>query len=648
MRKTKKKLFLKTKKAKNTNKNIRSGKRKKQQQKCKSRRRGGAGDNCTEDYRKQNPVQYFKNCCDEGEKPGIFSFLSSKRSKCNKIRDDYGFFTSDTLSKYPRISDYFRQKGIYNADQKLKEINKLYADKFASIADSFGLENTKEMNEFTKDAIKEQFADSLFDNIKKEIMTLDKINPFLLAKNEFTKEIPKEVEEYLRNELQEGLFEKGSEDEKLYLVSQANLLREAALKQQMKPAQTKQNNFSAVEASGVGDNFDFQGELLKFENELNNLDLTEEQRAQLLASEAQVLQDRANKFQVNTQEVPDFYYNLKMKIKALPPDKKRRVAEDLYNLEKAKLQLLESDTRYLSTIESQASIEQNAYNNKRKPNKLSPIEVSLNDELNSQLKDHGYEIIKSRGDGNCYLYSFLLADGAISLPNSNQTRQQLTERMVRSLILANLLRKELVKYINNDNLDNLQLSDEQYAATENMDIETKKKFLQKLVETSSFFFDNFSIGIMQNLLDYQSIIIERSSQIRIFPNNFRVNVEYNGRPTIGYVRKVAANDDDTYSVELENKVTLRNITPEQLRFWNMPQYVVSCQAAYNESNPNKYIIFLRVGNNHFDLITYRKSRIFTFETLPLSMKSLIKHSCSRVEDSFFNYIPKFREYFARS
>lgn len=488
----------------------------------------------------------------------------------------------------------------------------------------------------------------------------DSIYPFLLTENPFDKfvDIPQDVIDFIRSNLKTNLdketFEyfKNNQD---YFITEANRLRNKAFETQVDETKIKKSNnlpvLSAFEdmqnklktigllnrfstpsvPASVSSNMASAAAAL---NKEEVIDLTE------IADNSAILPRDA----ITMQDVPLFYLNYKMKIPSLSEEKKRDVALDLMKVARQKLQLQRSDEKYLETLRDSTKNEAQSYSNKRtildeNNNKKSE---SIDESLQIQLGDNEYRIITARGDGNCYLYSFLMGVGAIPLPNPNVSNRELQERLIKSLLYAQLIRNEIVKHINNENIEIIE-GDEEFFNKPSL--QAKKNYIM----TSSFFMEGETIRIMQDLFDYQSIIFSRTAGKVDVPYNHVVNAKrHEGAPLekAKIFIKDGRGENAVYGILFEDNYLIENVNAKTLKIWNPPEFQVNCHMPYNSKNPDKYIIFLRSGA-HYDLIVYNNRKSFTFESLPYSMKQFIKRNCANKGGGTFGNIPVFREYFSR-
>ena len=66
---------------------------------------------------------------------------------------------------------------------------------------------------------------------------------------------------------------------------------------------------------------------------------------------------------------------------------------------------------------------------------------------------------------------------------------------------------------------------------------------------------------------------------------------------------------------------------------------------YEEYNPMYYIVLAHTNNNHYELISYKEKRIFTFAELPYDMKVKVVRACIENNDnSYYAKIPDFRQF----
>jgi hypothetical protein len=206
--------------------------------------------------------------------------------------------------------------------------------------------------------------------------------------------------------------------------------------------------------------------------------------------------------------------------------------------------------------------------------------------LNNFLKSKNFRVYNVRGDGNCYVYSILLAFGLIKLKNSVdesqlrslyrdekkyalQVRAIIGKYMETNGLLSYVYKKYFLPRINGKILTSI---DPIFGYIKN-----ENDFLWYFL-TSNFFFDDVFIGLMQSVFNYQTIIITKSE------NN---------------------------------------------------KFSVSCRTPVNYEYPNNFIIVLN-SRVHYLLVTYKENKIFTFQDLPQKIKELYKSSCN----SFNEVVPR--------
>jgi hypothetical protein len=218
-------------------------------------------------------------------------------------------------------------------------------------------------------------------------------------------------------------------------------------------------------------------------------------------------------------------------------------------------------------------------------------------------------------------------------------------------LYAQLIRNEIVKYINNEHVEIIEGDEGFYSKNS---LQAKKNYIM----TSDFFMETETIRIMQDLFDYQSIIFSRTAGKVDVPHNHVVNAKRGEDEPLEKATifiKDGKGEKSVYGIGFADGYFIDNISAKTLKIWNPPEFQVNCHMPYNSKNPDKYIIFLRSGA-HYDLIVYNNRKSFTFESLPYSMKQFIKRNCADKggddkggddKGGTFGNIPVFQEYFSR-
>jgi len=70
--------------------------------------------------------------------------------------------------------------------------------------------------------------------------------------------------------------------------------------------------------------------------------------------------------------------------------------------------------------------------------------------------------------------------------------------------------------------------------------------------------------------------------------------------------------------------------------------MVSPQIEKKQSFKPKYYIILDYNGSHYKLITYKRTKIFTFDEIPVHLKKMIINKCMEKPTGIYNYIPKFK------
>jgi predicted NAD-dependent protein-ADP-ribosyltransferase YbiA (DUF1768 family) len=126
-------------------------------------------------------------------------------------------------------------------------------------------------------------------------------------------------------------------------------------------------------------------------------------------------------------------------------------------------------------------------------------------------------------------------------------------------------------------------------------VETFGQFKEK-IKTCDFWADSWAINILEKALNIKIIILSS--------NNYEVN-------------------------DLDNVLQCGDFVDEEIINKNVFQ-------------PEHYILTSYSGD-HYKLITYNESRLFTFNNLPQSIKDMIANKCMEKDNGVYNFIPEFKK-----
>ena len=76
-----------------------------------------------------------------------------------------------------------------------------------------------------------------------------------------------------------------------------------------------------------------------------------------------------------------------------------------------------------------------------------------------------------------------------------------------------------------------------------------------------------------------------------------------------------------------------------------PKQMLRCTESHTEDfDPVYYILVAYQGNRHYELVSYKDKKIFTFGELPFDIKKLIVDKCMEKSTGVYNKIPAFRQF----
>jgi len=113
--------------------------------------------------------------------------------------------------------------------------------------------------------------------------------------------------------------------------------------------------------------------------------------------------------------------------------------------------------------------------------------------------------------------------------------------------------------------------------------------LRTVIQTSSFWADTWAISTLELILNMKLIILEKSTD----PDA---------------VMKCGQKNDD--------------------------------EASYRKYHPRDYIMVQFSGNNHYELISYKKKHVFTFPEIPFDVKMLVVNRCLERTEGVYAHIPE--------
>jgi len=268
------------------------------------------------------------------------------------------------------------------------------------------------------------------------------------------------------------------------------------------------------------------------------------------------------------------------------------------------------------------------------------------------MKNIHYNFQENDGQGDCFFYTIKQAFNSIGLNvnisdlrqilseqikqsnyeeyrvlyDDNINQQQQIEQNINKLILQqnNGIKKNtkneekesiknILNYINSKKNNNINKEEEIEISNKIKDLKSEKELLNKInqykfmkninslhqlkqfIKTSNYWADEWAISTLEILLNIKIIIL----------------------------RQDAYNDDDILNV---------------LQCQNGP--IDESIDISKNFNP-KYYVILDYDGNHYQLISYKSAKIFTFKELPFGLKEIIIYNCLKNNNGIYSYIKDF-------
>lgn len=237
--------------------------------------------------------------------------------------------------------------------------------------------------------------------------------------------------------------------------------------------------------------------------------------------------------------------------------------------------------------------------------------------LQSRMKNLHYSVIPVKGDGHCFFHTLVLAFQDIGkITTVEECRQYLSERPS----IKKTYQEERQLYIGFMELKNNLLHTNEGIDQRLTDIHKLLKPPTVLSAEDRIKLEQEKQGLIahkkENVLDLQAV--DKDIQM-IVPNMEKIDTLEKYKQ---YVRteNYWANEWAIEQLENEFKVKIlifsKGTDEKKLQFTTVGTL----------QNPEYYIMDMFVHGNHYDLVEYRKRRIFTFDELPYSVKCLGIHN----------------------
>jgi hypothetical protein len=283
-----------------------------------------------------------------------------------------------------------------------------------------------------------------------------------------------------------------------------------------------------------------------------------------------------------------------------------------------------------SETEDQAKEMRNEFKNNKKENDLW---------LRKMLKNKNYEIQNISGDGNC-LYSVIKQ-------GYSQMGYQTSVDKLRKILSQEVTDKQFETY--KEIYNGLKFDNESYEEELSKLKEGNKSLKEQSKKTKN--------------VEHQKEILDEAVKVKqdYIIKNTRKEETNELIGEFGFMEKIKDIDDlkayintseywadewaiSTLELLLSVKIIILEKTDDKYSMVRCGQKIY-VDEKYANYEPSYYIIAAYNGNNHYDLVTYKKKKIFKFGEIPYDLKVLIINRCieHNNERGMYNMITEFKQ-----
>lgn len=265
---------------------------------------------------------------------------------------------------------------------------------------------------------------------------------------------------------------------------------------------------------------------------------------------------------------------------------------------------------------------------------------SKNNWIEDYMKNNNYDIVETESNGDCFF--------AVIREAFKQNRQITTVQKLREILANELTDSVFMEHMNlykgfQTEIDELHRELESMKSTNNLYKSRAKKNENKQIRET----------IMEEARKLKEKYKEKSAD--------KKNIESLQNEYVGYMKNIKTIEDyreyiktsqfwaDTWAISTLEKVLNVKIIILSEKSYNEKSLdsVLNCGEANSELegrgafNPDFYIMTSYSGN-HYNLITYKSKRIFTFKEIPYGIKILIINKCLERNAGVYWLIQDFR------
>jgi hypothetical protein len=258
------------------------------------------------------------------------------------------------------------------------------------------------------------------------------------------------------------------------------------------------------------------------------------------------------------------------------------------------------------------------------------------------MKNKNYNIMKNDGGGDCFFYTLRDAFEEIG---AHTTVQKLRLFLSQEATVSQL---EQLTGIYKDIAANIRKTEHEIEIIENANRALKKQTqeIQTQPDPNTTRMKELLESARSLHKDYQTLKLEKSANEELL-QEFQYMENIKTLDDLKTMIRTSSYWADTWAIStLERLLEVKVIILEDSTDKDAVMRCGQLNEEISTFNPKYYIMVNYSGNNHYELITYKDKRIFTFSEIPYDIKILITNKCMEKMAGPYAIIPAFKQFHA--